>query len=88
MKTNPNDAACPSVFDYELLPKTATVETGLTKREYFAAAALQALANGWSYEHPDLAKKSVQLADELIIALNAPTATASPTFNDPFADGF
>ena len=44
---------------------------GLTKREYFAAAALQGfLANGWNAPK-EIAERAVEFADALILALEA-----------------
>ena len=46
-------------------------DTGLTKREYFAAAAAQGIgANGGYTTFKDMAKDAVSLADALIEALN------------------
>ena len=70
--TNPNDSAHPTLG-----------QNGLTKREYFAAAALQGmLANSYSngstqplaeYPFKDLGEFAVAAADALIEALNAQT---------------
>jgi hypothetical protein len=61
--TNPNDLAFP------LLSSTVQGQTGLTKRECFAAMALQGfLADG---DSPDEAAEwAVEAADYLIEALN------------------
>ena len=44
------------------------VETGLSKREYFAAMAMQGLLS--SYQAPGIIQMSVEIADELITELN------------------
>jgi hypothetical protein len=50
------------------------VNMGLTKREYFAAMAMQALIpvmqNSFFYDKNDIAQDSVNYADALIEALN------------------
>lgn len=46
---------------------------GLTKREYFAAMAMQGLAIQPGYTS-DIAARAVAFADHLIIALNKPDA--------------
>lgn len=64
--TNPNDCAFP--FD-----RNKTIVAGLTKREYFAAMALQGMVAshlGGTWE--TLAKVSVIAADALIKELNEP----------------
>lgn len=58
MKTNPTDDAFGSPFDH-----------GLTKREYFAAAALNGLLAG-KYNPLEVEKVAVEFADLLIAALN------------------
>jgi len=74
--TNPNEPAFPLFVSYEKF------DGGLTKREYFAAMAMQAIVTGL-YGNPDptnvlerpsydIAKESCQFADALIIALNKP----------------
>jgi hypothetical protein len=61
MPTNPENPAFPGALNQNL--------TGLTKREYFAAQALQGiLANGGNNY---AATEAVQLADEVIAQLNA-----------------
>jgi hypothetical protein len=64
-KTKPNDAAFPQN------PHTA-LDTGLTKREYFAAIAMQGLVT--VIHHTDrpynVAKAAVMTADALIEELN------------------
>ena len=65
--TNANESAMP------LNEYAATIQysSGLTKREYFAAMALQGLlANSSHSRNPIHAHDAVQLADALINALN------------------
>lgn len=49
---------------------------GLTARAYFAARAMQGLCTGSPWpdrrESPEIARRAVLLADDLIAALNAP----------------
>ena len=45
------------------------IHSGLTKREYFAAMALQGYA-GKGYKYKDIAKMAVEMADLLIEELN------------------
>ncbi len=51
-----------------------TVETGLTKREYFAAMIIQGLTAKYNLKAPEdqqiLSQMSVELADTLITELN------------------
>jgi hypothetical protein len=72
---NGNDSAYPSNF----APERYNPEFGLTKRELFAAMAMQGLlADPYStQEFADMASMSVQVADALIERLNA----------DPVAEG-
>lgn len=80
MKTNPNDPAQPSTgceyinqSDYQ---PTVGVFGGLTKREYFAAMALQGLSVGkitkdiMAGQCVDIAQCAIEIADQLIEALN------------------
>ncbi len=63
-KTAPNVNAFPRMFGND------APNDGLTKREYFTAAALQGLlANSDHFPH-DCVARSVKLADQLIIELN------------------
>lgn len=68
-KTLANQTTFPIVKTGSLVP-----QWGLTKREYFAAMALQGLASIYHEVHSPsvryLAKKSVEFADELINELN------------------
>lgn len=71
MKTNPQDAAFPWVTTYPYGGFDRAF--GLTKREYFAALAMQGLVaapetSGWSWE--ELADRSVRSADALITELS------------------
>ena len=63
-KTAPNVNAFPRMFGNDA-PKD-----GLTKREYFAAVALQGLLAYSEYFPHDCVARSVKLADQLIIELN------------------
>lgn len=60
----PNDNAYPSI------PVDNPALQGLTKREYFAAMAMQAIAANQNMLFVDVAEQSVQMADALINALN------------------
>lgn len=56
-------------------PEGAMTVTGMTKREYFAALAMQgvlagALASGQSLHPEDVAQRAVNRADKLIEVLN------------------
>lgn len=79
MKTNPNDAAYPLTFDNETLEGLADAYKsndknlevgGLTKREYFAAMAMQGLSVDWTRENEKIAVHAVLIADALIAELN------------------
>lgn len=77
MKTEPNDPINP-------LTEPALMYCGLTKREYFAAMAMQAYQirngqRGHVAEHPEvIARRSVEQADILIDALNGITPPVKP----------
>lgn len=60
--------------------ETIFISQGLTKREYFAAMAMQGMASNCYKDHPDqhIAEFSVLLADALIEALNK---TPAPSTN-------
>jgi hypothetical protein len=64
-----DDAAFPQIIDHE---EGTILIKGLTKREYFAAMAMQALLSdpniSTTYSH--YAENAVQAADALIAALN------------------
>ncbi len=67
MKTNPGDAVNPTFNNGVLM------STGLTKRELFAAMAMQGLCALSDDEYPymdDAAKVAVGFADDLIKELN------------------
>ena len=66
--TNPNESAFARISD-DYIPE----QWGLTKREYFAAMAMQGLANNWhrnDQDRQECANRAVLIADELIKALN------------------
>lgn len=73
MKTKPNDQVTPITLANEQLCE------GLTKREYFAAMALQGLAaNTFAWQELDpesQAELAVLYAEELVKALNASEAS-------------
>lgn len=70
MKTKPNDLISPSQEPVFSDGKFAITQSGgLTKREYFAALAMQAMADN-DESLIDIASSAVSLADELIMALN------------------
>lgn len=60
--TNPNDTAFPQ-------DAQSSIEEGLTKREYFAAMAMQSIAQLFS-DANECANYSLKLADALIIELS------------------
>lgn len=94
MKTNPNDSAHPEVFTDDKFSKTNgavysdTYSTGgLTKREYFAAMALQGLLASvkeeWELRGIDFGETAVMHADSLIAGLNKNVLnTGKPTEHD------
>lgn len=66
MKTNPNHKAF--TIPYQPRDNEELIESGLTKREYFAALAMQGLIAKYGFHPPlDLA---VRYADDLIEELN------------------
>lgn len=65
MDTNPQDAAFPLVVCSD-----GDVESGLSKREYFAAIALQGLLAAGNSVTVLMADRAVAAADALIEALN------------------
>ena len=71
VKINPKDNTCPEVFDAEHVYGN-TYSVGLTKREYFAAAALQGLmADYYNAEGMrSIAEIAVEVADALLAELN------------------
>jgi len=71
MKTNPLDAAFTETkTQYNVEGTFSVVPTGLTKREYFAAAALQAILADNSVSKNYAAFQAVACADSLIEELN------------------
>ena len=67
-KTLRNSQAFPNDFEHE---ESLNIETGLTKREYFAAVAMQGLlASDLNTSVEDFSIRSVEFADALINALN------------------
>lgn len=90
MKTNPNDPIHPSVDETttRLIGNNDSVTefmgaNGLTKREYFAAMAMQGmLSNSYNdgasqplstASHDQIAQMAVSIADALIAEMNKPT---------------
>ena len=80
MNTNPNDPVSPSKIDKDSGMHEYYVRCpGLTKREYFAALAMQGIAStrdinkqAWPEWYTTAAKESVTIADALIKELNKP----------------
>lgn len=76
MKTKANDL----IYPLEENNPESVVSRGLTKREYFAAMAMQGLcANGHSWEEDcsnSRASRAVTQADALITELNKPQQTS------------
>lgn len=76
MKTNPDDGAFSPHSRTEKYGENIaqTLPIGLTKREYFAAMAMQgscASESGeWNYQNGEIAKLACARADALIDALN------------------
>jgi len=80
MKTNPEESIHPTVKESgNYMPKDSPIEPlmvtggGLTKREYFAACALQGIMADPTINDISghkLAEHAVRLADALIVALN------------------
>lgn len=69
--TNGNDFASPSTHQNFDGTHDFNVNKGLTKREYFAAMALQGILAQQYYAAPESAAlQSVRIADALIKALN------------------
>jgi len=67
--TNPNDSIHP---DTKENPQFNHPHFGLTKREHFAAMAMQGIVSHCYKDHPDqrIAESAVMMADALIEALN------------------
>lgn len=73
MKTNPDDST--TGFD----TKDYGHANGLTKREYFAAKALQALVSRDDGKHPETrVEQAVKYADVLITELNKTASNEVP----------
>ena len=71
MNTNPDDAAFSRPFGTDGQCRGSTPEFGLTKREYFAAIAMQGLLANDSYPKANrTAAWAVEQADTLIQELN------------------
>ncbi len=74
MKTNPNESAWPTGAANHSIHVDKAFGIGLTKREYFAAMAMQGWIacqhEGFTGEPPDIAKRSLECADALIEELN------------------
>ena len=77
--TKANDPINANAFDPQLHAKggisserISEINNGLTKREFFAAMAMQGIfTSGWNvYEYDEASKCSVKAADALITALN------------------
>ncbi len=74
MKTKPNDSIAPTKGTHG--PAGSFPSTyGLTKREYFAAMAMQGLASR-QLGYEDASEDAVEFADALIAALNEPKEAA------------
>lgn len=70
MKTNPNDSAFAAFVDNGHYEDNMLIE-GLSKREYFAAAAMQGIISKPHEMDPDaVAECAVGYADALTAALN------------------
>lgn len=74
-KTLADDAAMPRAGFYHDADTYDCGANGLTKREYFAVAAMQGMCGNAQYDAtastaPDFAKDAVIYADALIAALN------------------
>ena len=63
--TQPNDPAFP------VSPADYSAKHGLTKREYFAAMAMSAIATDPTISMETIAEASVEFADELMKKLNS-----------------
>lgn len=71
MNTKPTDAAFAKAAFYHPDGGVDSPQEGLTKREYFAAMAMQGLASsGNFFLSTELVETSVEIADLLIEALN------------------
>ena len=85
MKTEPNEPTNPTTMSFAveyshptaaaMLPEYENKTlTGLTKREYFAAMAMQGIASDQTFVKPnepeEIAERAVAMADALITTLN------------------
>ncbi len=75
MSTDPKDSAYPRIFEFTHTGALYENEPGLTKREHFAAMAMQgilaSIGDGtWSYNA--IAESAIYQADALITELNGP----------------
>lgn len=71
--TNPNEPAFSRAAFYHPDCGSVPAQEGLTKREYFAAMAMQGLlASGNKFTRATIAVDSVQMADALIAMLYQP----------------
>ncbi len=77
MQTRKDDNTFPFQFDGQDEDGTILFETGLTKREYFAAAALQGLLTNPDITLGGAAKEAVRQADSLIRILNETNANGA-----------
>jgi hypothetical protein len=68
--TNPNDSAFSKSGFYDPYNSYVSGEEGLTKREYFAAMAMQGILNSEFLDIKRFAKLAVEAADALIAELN------------------
>jgi hypothetical protein len=72
--TKPEDCAFTLAFENKKksVDYAMTVAPGMTKREYFAAMAMQVGAIAWrnAMTEQDMARNAVKVADALIVALN------------------
>lgn len=67
-ETSAADLGAESAFPHSDLSDDC-IHTGLTKREQFAAMAMQSLAASWDGHNYGLAQRCVELADALLVAL-------------------
>jgi len=78
METKPNDSINNTFYSLDdgQVKIAKTERDGLTKREYFAAKAMQGIASDHTFIRPNepeqTAKLAVDMADALIKALNTP----------------
>ena len=85
MKTNANDAIDTFMIGADHAGNDLDLKIGLTKREYFAAMAMQGLIASCANSYPsrkETGKRAVEFADALIAALNAPAAAEASAKGD------